>query len=220
MKKLTKELTKSLVSDFGELTADFFEVGIDALMENDIVKEIPILGSVYKLSKIGLAIKEKHMLKKLYKFLYELNTGEIDKEKLKKYQCKLNNNVKYAEEELERIIVILDSYTNVEKSEILAKLYKAYINERISWEEFNEFSEINNRMFLEDIPVLWAVWTGNYSSTKNSRNVFRTERLNSLGLIAFSMQAMNKSRMDYYLELSSLGSSYSGILFNHNDNKR
>lgn len=37
---------------------------------------------------------------------------------------------------------------------MLARLFKAYINKILTWEEFCEYSEIVNRIFLEDIALL------------------------------------------------------------------
>ena len=69
---------------------------------------------------------------------------------------------------------------------MLAKIFKAYVEKEINWNEFCEFSEIVNRLFIQDISILKGIKDKNIDIMNNHEDEFRVERLYSLGLIGLS----------------------------------
>ncbi len=72
---------------------------------------------------------------------------------------------------------------------MLVKIFKAYIEKIISWNEFCEYSEIINRLFIQDINLLNMIYDGTVSDTTNRGDLYRVERLNSLGIIGISFKS-------------------------------
>ena len=56
---------------------------------------------------------------------------------------------------------------------MLAKLYKALINQKINWNEFSMFSEIVDRLFIEDIELLKSIYLNSFDITLNKLNEFK-----------------------------------------------
>lgn len=217
MNEIVPEFNDSLVIDSSDIVGDYLELGIDSILENDSLKEIPIIKTFISVGKITKSIRERNLIKNLVIFINELNSGNIDKEKLKKHKEELNQNPKKAEKELGRILIILEQTIDNLKSSILGKLYKAYINQEIDWDLFVEFSEITNRLYINDLSILSLIFKNQLSDTSNRSDLYRIERLNSLGVVGLAPKAIfigtNASRQDSYITLNQIGKIYSNIIF-------
>lgn len=217
MNEIVPEFNDSLVIDSSDILSDYLELGIDSILENDNLKEIPIVKTFISVGRLVKNVGERNLLKNLVIFLNELNRGNINKEKLKKHKEELNKNPKKAEKELGRILIILEQTLDNIKSSILGKLYKAYINQEIDWDLFVEFSEITNRLYVNDLSVLKLIYYGQLSDTTNRNDLYRVERLNSLGIIGLVPKAIfignTDSRQDSYITLNKIGKIFSSIIF-------
>lgn len=89
--ELVVSLENSLSSDICDTVGDLAEVGLDAVMDDGILKDIPILSTVVGLYRIGYTIRERHEIKQLALFVAELNRGCTDESKRKQLLEKLNN---------------------------------------------------------------------------------------------------------------------------------
>ena len=153
---------KSLAIAFGEslkddaigIVSDYAEIGLDAVIEDGILKEVPIVSTAVALYKIGNSIKERYNLKKLYIFMNAINKGIASKEKLEEYKHKFQSNDKFRNHEIEYLLVLIDRYISYDKPELLAKLYLAYLDEIIVWEELTIYAEIIDRFLLSDCNTL------------------------------------------------------------------
>ncbi len=218
MNEIIPEFNDSLIINSTDIIGDYLELGIDSILENEILKEIPIFKSLLSVGKISKNIRERNCLKNLAIFINELNSGNIDAEKLRLYQEELKRNSKKAEKELGRVLIILDQTIDNIKASILGKLYKAYINQVVDWNMFIEFSEITNRLYINDLKILALIYNGNMNDTSNRADLYRVERLNSLGVIGLAPKSIvigtGHSRQDSYITLNKIGKMYSDIIFN------
>ena len=120
--------------------SEMAELGIDSLLDESIYKSIPVVSLLVGIGKTAQNIHDRNLLKQTIKFINTFNEKSISPEKIKKYRKKLQSNPKYAEEELGRVIILLNSNVELKKSELLGKFYRAYVNETIDWDTFCEFS--------------------------------------------------------------------------------
>ena len=149
--ELVVSLENSLSSDICDTVGDLAEVGLDAVMDDGILKDIPILSTVVGLYRIGHTIRERHEIKQLALFVAELNRGCTDESKRKQLLEKLNSDTRKSKQEIEYILVVLDNYLEYEKSQMLAKLYIAYLEETITWAEFAEYASMVKQLVpIED----------------------------------------------------------------------
>lgn len=104
---------------------------------------------------------------------------------------------------------------------MLAKIFKAYIEKIINWNEFCEYSEIINRLFIQDINLLNMIYDGKVRDTTNRGDLYRVERLNSLGIIGISFKStrittingvQQGNRQDCYLSMNSNGRKFMDII--------
>ena len=60
---LSMSLKDSLSPEFENIISNAAELGIDALLEEGILKDIPFISSVISIYHIGKSVKEQHNLK-------------------------------------------------------------------------------------------------------------------------------------------------------------
>ena len=144
----------SIKEEVGACISDLTEVGLDAIMDDGVLKDIPILSTAVVLYKIGYSIHERHHLKKLIIFLHEINKGIANEQKRVWYQQKFKSNEKFRNKEIEYLLVLIDRYISYDKSQLLAKLYMAYLDGIIIWEELTMYAEVIDRFLLLDCGTL------------------------------------------------------------------
>lgn len=160
-------------------------------------------------------------MKQILTFINEFNNNKISRDKLEQYKITIEYNPKRCEEELGRILLLLNNFIDKEKSIMLVKIFKAYIEKIISWNEFCEYSEIINRLFIQDINLLNMIYDGTVSDITNRGDLYRVERLNSLGIIGISFKStrittingvQQENRQDSYLSMNSNGRKFMNII--------
>lgn len=151
---LVGSLEDSLTENMFDTVGDLAEVGLDAVMDDGILKDIPILSTVVGLYRIGHTIRERHTIKQLALFVAELNKGCADDRRRKQLLEKLNSDTRKSKQEIEYILVVLDNYLEYEKSQMLAKLYIAYLEETITWAEFAEYASMVKQLIPGDLKLL------------------------------------------------------------------
>lgn len=182
MSELVPALKETLFSPTYEIVAEYAEIGIDALLDNEVLKEIPVVGTLSALCKVGYNLHERNLIKQTLAFITEFNSDSISQEKLDAHREKLEANPQEAEKELGRVLIILGKQVEQIQSQVLGSFYAAYIKGAISWEKFCELSEANRRMFVSDYQILFEAAI-NDGLKIQSRELYQVDRLISLGLL-------------------------------------
>lgn len=212
MDKIIPSFRESLFDGVADSIIELGELGIDSILDDGLFKELPIVNFLIGVKNTAQNIHDRNLLKQTLQFIKEFNSGTINKEKLQEYKEKIENDSKKAEKELGRVVIILNSTIEIEKSKMIANLFRNYINEDINWEEFCEFSEIVRMLFLNDIIYLRRIYTGQMKDTTNCV-LYPIDRLTSLGLLNTSMKSIvmsssSNSRTDKYLNLTAIGGKF------------
>lgn len=188
---------------------NILELGIDSIIDNDLLKNLPIVNLVIGTLKTGQNLRERNLLRQTVTFIKTFNDNSISPDKLSKHRQLLDLNPSLAEEELGRVLLLLDENIDLKKSQILSRLYGGYINNDFCWNKFCELSEIVRRIFITDLSLLNNIYSGNIHETTQCKH-YQAERLISLGLLDFSdkfhrMGSTNAEPMPRNIALSELG---------------
>lgn len=199
-------------SSLRDASFDVLEVGLDSLLEDGLLKDLPIVGLLVGISKTAQNIYDRNLLKQTLIFIKEFNAKTIPRDKLESHRNKLLDDPKSAEKELGRVIVLLNANVDVEKSSLMGRFYKAYVLEQITWECFCELSDVVNRMFISDLGLLYRINDGSIKDTMSCAE-YRADRLISLGLVRASIGSAviglyEESRVKRYLTISELGETF------------
>ncbi|HJJ06083.1 MAG TPA: hypothetical protein OIM35_00170 [Clostridiaceae bacterium] len=220
MDELVENFEKSLFDDSKDIIGDYLEIGIDSIIDGGILKEIPIVKTIVGVLKVGKNVHDRNLLKQTLVFINEFNRNEIRQDKIEEYKKRIENDQKKCEDELGRIILLLNNFIDREKSIMLSKVFKDYVGQLLNWNEFCEYSEIINRLFIQDFSFLQEVYLGRISDTTNRSDIYKVERLNSLGIIGMTFKSSTIStingvmsnRQDSYLTMNNNGKKFMNIV--------
>ena len=185
MDELIPAFRQSIFNDsIADSVANIAEVGIDSIMSDGLLKDLPIINLFLNASRTFSAIHERNLLKNTALFLDAINSQKINDRKIQAYKKKLLNR-KTAERELGRVIVLLNQYVDNKKAQMLGKLFCQYIDRDYSWDKFCELSDILNRLFLDDIPFLYSILDseGRQAIYHIYKIPYNIKRLESIGLV-------------------------------------
>lgn len=215
MDKLVTDFKDSLFnSTLKDVAVDVTELGIDSILDNDLLKSLPIAKTLIGIGKFAQNLHDRNLLKQTAIFINTFNNKIIAPEKLEKHIQKLNDNPNFGEEELGRVLILLNSTIDSIKSELLSKFYWAYIHEQLSWDEFCEYADIITRMFISDLPILIDIHKNKITETKQCKH-HQVERLVSLGLLNASVSSImadgKHSITHYYVNTNHLGNIFCNI---------
>lgn len=143
-----------------DTVAGLVEVGIDTMLTNGVLQEIPIAKTIIGIGKFAQNVADRNLLKQTLTFIKKFNSQSIDAEKLENYREILKSNPQRAEDELGRVMIILNRTVDNTKSKMLAQFFRAYINSTIDWEKFCELSEITERLFVGDLDLIYSLFSG------------------------------------------------------------
>lgn len=136
-------------SELHALTSDFSEAMLDSIMSDGLAKDIPIIGSIVGTGKVFLGLRERLFLKKIICFLSELK--KISPKKRKEMVEKIDTSKKFKIKVGEKLIYIIEKCDDHEKSNVIAKLFSAFINETITYSEFLKSARIVDHTSTEDL---------------------------------------------------------------------
>ena len=183
-------LGNSLIDSIGGTVADsmgnILEIGLDSIMEEGLLKDVPFISTAISVFKIGKSIFDRHNIKKLAIFIDEINKKTIDEKKVQQYKEKIQSDAKKSEQELEYLLVILARYIGYEKPAMLAKIYLAYLDKKITWNDLALLSEVVDRLLPGDYNELASA---QMFTTKDGAGDHIMLRLEALGLIIEEKQS-------------------------------
>lgn len=156
---LERALIRSIdSSSLQDLTADIAEAGLDQLLEDGIVKDIPILGTLIRLqTSIGL-VRDYIFTKKVARFLVglaEINPSE--RTKFLKGVEQRNETEKLGE----TLLLLLDRLDDFTKPVLLAKIFRAYIQRGFDLSTFRRLAKVVDHLSPEAHEALRAFYAPN-----------------------------------------------------------
>lgn len=87
MQEIIKPFESSLFDkNIKDIGIDMFEVGIDSLLQEGPLKDIPIVGTVVKAGQFVYNLYDRNLLNQTLVFIQQFNANTIDPEKLRKYK--------------------------------------------------------------------------------------------------------------------------------------
>ena len=138
-------------SNLQNITIDLAEAVTDSFFNDGIIKDIPILNTLFGLGKTTLKIRDYLFFKKIIYFLSELK--EIPINQRESIISKIDSSKEYRIKVGEKLLYIIDKCDDHEKSQIIARLFSAFIKEIISYPEFLKATSIINRISIGDLSI-------------------------------------------------------------------
>ena len=204
MEELVPVFKNSLMDNPVSIGSDIIEVGIDSVLNDGVLREVPIVSTIIGLGKTAANIHDRNLIRQTVAFINEFNSGKICNDSFQKYKKKLENP-KFAEVELGRVLITLNRNIDIIKSKYEARFYLAYVNNEILWNEFCELCDITDRMYISDIDLLQDAYNKGGVGIHSSVS-YRHERMISIGLLT------NEARLNGSIIMENLDSDEEEIL--------
>lgn len=151
---LSLSMSQSITAECSDLVSSIAEVTLDSVIEDGLLREIPVISSAISIYKIGTSLRERHGIIKLYRFVKALNNGLQDEQQREKYILEFQRDQKTRNKELSYLLILLDKYIALDKPKMLAKVYLAYLNASITWLDVMKYSEVIDRLLPGDMERL------------------------------------------------------------------
>ncbi len=151
------KLSESLINPSIDLAEDYAEMGIDSFINDEMLKEVPVVKTLVAVVKTGIAFKHRLFVKNFLVFLKELHSSGFNTSKIEDFKNKFKSDSSYRKKVTEELLVIIESLNSVNKSKILGHLFLAYVDGVYTWERFIVLSHTLEKLEEVSYPFLKAV---------------------------------------------------------------
>ena len=184
---LYESMSQSILNPAIDVGVDYAEIAIDQIINDGLLRDLPIVKSFVQAGKTVIAIRDLFCLKKTIRFIIEMNNGSLNPDKLEEHRLFLETHPDKLKREMESVLIYLDRENEAVKASILARFYKLYIDEsiRFDWEDFKIFSEILESFSIYDLETLQIVYQQRAIESNQKVNILSLSRLYSLGLVEY-----------------------------------
>lgn len=169
-----------------DMGTDFAEIGIDMLLEEGVLKDIPIVGIGVKVTKGLVAFKNIFLTKKVLVFAQKIQKGNIDREKIQEHIDDLNRHPKKKQHEMEIILSNLDKHIKYTKNMMLGNNYLRYLSGDYDLNNFEFIAELIDGISVYDIDTLIDIYKKKRYSGEENYNSLALKRLSNLGFVQYS----------------------------------
>jgi hypothetical protein len=135
-------------SDLSSIAKNGMEITIDSVINNGLLKDVPIVNTLVSLIKTAYSIHTYLFLKKIIAFLNGI--ASINETERNKIISKIEKSNKYKIKVGEKLLFILDQCEDTEKSSLIAKAFSSFLKNEINYSDFIKIAHIINNIFIED----------------------------------------------------------------------
>jgi len=148
---LSRSLVESICADeLKSLAGEYAELGIDQLIKEGVLKDIPVVNTVMALAKVGLTVRDHLLINKLMQFLGPLH--DLDPKVRRDVVARLENDPNYGRKVGEHLIQLLDRIDTHKKPAMLARTFRAYAQGEIDAELFHRLNHAVVRTPWFEVP--------------------------------------------------------------------
>jgi hypothetical protein len=147
-------MKREIFSKFTELSADLLEPALDAIVDNEILRDIPVLGSAVKIASLGQTISDRIFLAKIQRFLAALESVSSPEAQL--FAEELSSGNVDASRTAETLLLAIDIADDLGKTSIIAAVFQAFLQGHISKSEFRRIIAAINAAVLDDLLAVAA----------------------------------------------------------------
>ncbi len=156
IEKISKALTETLQnSELQNLTTDISEIALDNFIDHEWFKEVPIIKSLISLKKGFSQIKDQLFLKKIIAFLSQ--SKKIKAKERRAMIIKINDSKKYRIKIGEKLLYLIDKSDDWEKTELLSVSFNAFIENKITYEDFMKIAKIFEKLTIYDLQAFQKI---------------------------------------------------------------
>ena len=141
------------------LSKEYGELAIDGMLDDGTLKDLPVVGSIVGLVSFGSSISKMLFAKKIYKFLFQLNSVPDYQRRIEVQE--INGSTKHQSSVGTTILELLDKVDGDFKPEILGKMFVSVLQGKTTYVDFLRASHVLSNTFYYDLLELKEHCEGN-----------------------------------------------------------
>ncbi len=195
-------------SSLAEVRTDLSEAILDQAFEDGILKDIPVFGSIAKLHKTFGSVRDLIFTKKVAHFLLALSkVPEPKRVEFLRSVAARGEDRKVGE----TLLVLVERLDHYDRAELLAKVFAAFVNERLSMDEFRRLARVVEQLPPGSMGSLRAFYSPCHQGIETGGE-FLTQ-FAGLGLVTIEFYPMvGQSDIGGGYEKTDLGKMYLSII--------
>jgi len=147
MKTAISEIVKS--KDLQKISLDTVEKVLDSQIEEEILKEIPVVKFLIAARRIYSSYSDRIFIKKSMTALLEI--GEINSEDREKFFKELDDKNASGSE---KILIAINHLESMEKSKIFGRLCKLKVASKINMDDFYRLTKLIQDAYIADLNLI------------------------------------------------------------------
>lgn len=197
---LAGSLVESLtIFDPDQITADLLEVALDHVLDEGVIKDIPIIRAIAGLAKATVSIRDRILIKKLLAFFFSLRS--VSAEVRQEFRAKIAVDEEFRYRLGEKVLLIIERLDDIGKAGLIARAFRAYMETRIDYGMFQRLACAIDKCFYFDLMSLKS------NDDPNALPVENKLELSNAGIIRlWAMANMPTSEFDKY-QVTHLGAT-------------
>ena len=205
-KSIADDLARTVIApNRMDLPAEVIEFSIDQVLDEGLLKDIPIVGWIAKGISTANSISDVIFFNKIVRFLYALEG--VDPEVQQDCRAKMSVDTHYRRRVGEHLVLIIDKLDSLQKAEVLAKCFKHFLDGDMDHDRFMDLSHVVDRSSLADLKAI--------SVPDSQRITFRDQGLAaSSGILEYGLTEAwdDEQKPELGTRLSKLGKDLQDIL--------
>ena len=210
LQKLPEQIVDSIISpELGSIASELSEVGLDQLLDEGFIKDLPVVGLIVKIFKAGLDIRDRIFVAKVAKFLFKL--AETPEKHRSSFEEKVRNDPNLKKKVGQTLVLLLERLDDLEKPDMVGICFRYYLSSKISFIQFRRLSSAIDLAFIDDLKELvdFKVERSGFIDVKES--------LARTGLVRFhGSDVMGRGKEIVYV-ISPLGQLFLSIMTDNFD---
>jgi hypothetical protein len=178
-------------SGAGDIAADASEIALDSVLDEGLLKDVPVFGWLIKSYSVACTIQERLFLKKIANFL--VGTKDIPDDDRKRFLDQIDADPAFSKRVGESLVLLLDRHEDFQKSVILGKAFSRYVCKEIDYVVFLKLAKAIDSAFIEDLKNLGLYYDSIRSYDSKLKKPFKdwldtdtSQSLYSSGLVGAS----------------------------------
>lgn len=142
--------------DLRDVLTDLAETGLDQLLEEGVLRDIPVLGTLIRLRSTWGGVRDYIFARKVTRFL--IYVGEIPLDERERFITEVERQGRQRQLG-DTLLLLLDRLDDMEKPEVLARLFAAYVRGQYDFSTFRRLSMALERISLLSLPALRSFYS-------------------------------------------------------------
>lgn len=197
-------------NDLGNIVFEVAEVALDHNLAEGVMRDIPIVGTLVNLFRAGSSISEELFVRKLIRFLSELN--EVSPQERQRLLEKYPDSSEEQKALGEKLLLALERLDDMQKPALLARFFAAYIRQEIDYTTLTRLAHALEKFNLALLPNLQGFYIRQEPHIPTGEEI--THELSLAGLVLVQLSGSGTIGGSAGYRNSPLGEAFLRLGFN------